>query len=148
MSRVHSLFKTIYMKTEIKIMAAFLAAAMCADNVCGRDEEEMLVQIAESYEVPATELLEHVHVWTKKFQDLTNEQRLNCLSLQGIDVPAAEKSLIFDCVLDILMSDSVLTRSEVDFMLSVAEQLCIRPVDAVLLLADYIRDCTALAIEY
>ena len=136
------------MKTEIKTMAAFLAAAICADGVCDLNEEEMLVQIAENYELPATELQEAVSAWSDKFEGLTHEERMNCLSLQGIDVPAAEKSIVFDCVLEILMADSVLNRSEVNFMLGVAEQLCITMADAVLLLADYIRHYPELSVEY
>ena len=143
-SSIHILF----MKTDIKIIAAFLAAAMCADGVCDLNEEEMLVSIAESYELPATELQEAVRVWTDKFEGLSHEERMNSLSLQGIDVPAAEKPIVFDCVLEILMADSILNRSEVNFMLAVAEQLCIFPADAVLLLADYIRHCPELSVEY
>ena len=136
------------MKTEIKTLAAFLAAAMCADGVCDLNEEQVLEQIADDYDLDKVNLKAAVKDWTHQIEVMTHEQLAQVLAQHGADIVADERSIVFDCVLTIIMADSTLTRAEVNLMIAMAGHLHIALADAVLLLSDFVRHDPEVVVEY
>ena len=136
------------MKTNLNTIAAFLAAAIWADGVYDLTEKDIVDQVAEVYNLQSEELHAAVNTWIDKLESMSEDEVNEELSILGVDVPEDEKGILFECVLEIVLADSKLTHSEVATLLAVADLLCVEQADAVLLLADMIKEAEDIEVAY
>ena len=135
------------MKTSIENIATFLAAAIMADGKYDEAEKIALGEIAEAFELKEDELVNAVDAEIANQGKLTVKNLKEHLCVASTNVDGEENMYIFEAVLELILVDGVLTAEEVDVMFSVADVLAISQADAVLMLADMVKEEPELEIK-
>lgn len=128
------------MKTQNKDIAKFVATAIWADGVYEETEKECLSNIAEALEIEEKEFIKCVESEFEFIKDKDEDSVNKLLKETGKNIFDEEKWLVYEAVLEILLSDNTLTKEEVANMLAIAEALDFNKETAILLLADMIKD--------
>lgn len=128
------------MKTQNKDIAKFVATAIWADGVYEEAEKECLSNIAEALEIEEKEFIKCVESEFEFIKDKDEDSVNKLLKETGKNIFNEEKWLVYEAVLEILLSDNTLTKEEVANMLAIAEALDFNKETAILLLADMIKD--------
>lgn len=126
------------MKVTIDDFAALLAAAIWADGVYAEAEKITLEEIADAFELNADELKAAVEGELEIIKDFDDAKMQEYLSHAGAGVEREESMLVFEAIMQLLLSDGVLCREEVRNLLVAASILDIDTEDVVLLVADMI----------
>lgn len=126
------------MKVTIDDFAALLAAAIWADGVYAEAEKITLEEIADAFELNADELKAAVEGELEIIKDFDDAKMQEYLSHAGAGVEREESMLVFEAIMQLLLSDGVLCREEVRNLLVAASVLDIDTEDVVLLVADMI----------
>lgn len=126
------------MKVTIDDFAALLAAAIWADGVYAEAETITLEEIADAFELNADELKAAVEGELEIIKDFDDAKMQEYLSHAGAGVEREESMLVFEAIMQLLLSDGVLCREEVRNLLVAASVLDIDTEDVVLLVADMI----------
>ncbi len=126
------------MKVTMDDFAALLAAAIWADGVYAEAETITLEEIADAFELNADDLKAAVEGELEIIKDFDDAKMQEYLSHAGAGVEREESMLVFEAIMQLLLSDGVLCREEVRNLLVAASVLDIDTEDVVLLVADMI----------
>lgn len=136
------------MKTSIENVAKFLASAIVADDKFDEAERIALAEIAEALDFDTNNLVASVETEVKALINLNPAKLKEALCVASTEVAEGENNLIFEALLEMVLVDGVLTAQEVDILLETADLLAIAQSDAVLMLADMVKEESELKIEF
>ena len=136
------------MNTKLTNIAQLVASAIWADGEYDEAEKIAVTEIAEALEFDAAEFNTTIDAEIEKVKALSDEEIGQYVigAAEGIDEEEAE--IVFEAVLQMIISDNVLASAEVSTALAIAEALDIEQETAVLLLADLIKSEPELEIEF
>lgn len=136
------------MNTKLTNIAQLIASAIWADGEYDEAEKIAVTEIAEALEFDAAEFNTAIDVEIEKVKALSDEEIGQYVigAAEGVDEEEAE--IVFEAVLQMIISDNVLASAEVSTALAIAEALDIEQETAVLLLADLIKSEPELEIEF
>ncbi|MGM9844650.1 MAG: TerB family tellurite resistance protein [Muribaculaceae bacterium] len=136
------------MKTKLNSLAALLSAAVWADGEYVEAEKEAVAEVADALEIAPEELEAAVSTEVSKISGMEEEALSEYLLDAGEAVDESEAGLVFEALLQVVLADSELSRSEVSTLLSVAEAIGIEAEDAVLMLADMVKTEEDIEIDF
>lgn len=126
------------MNTKIDNVAKFMAAAIMADGNYDNAEKIALEEIAEVMEYNTDEFIATVET---EIKGLSNDKKLKeTLCVASTEVVDGENYVIFESLLELVLVDGILTTSEVENLLEAADLLAIPQAEAVLMLADMVKE--------
>ena len=128
------------MKTKIENIATIIAAAIWADGEYDPAEEVTVEEIAEALELDLETFKAEVDNQVKEFEKMSGEQANSILIKAAGDIEDEEIGIVFEAAMQMFLADGELSRSEVSNLLVVAEALGIETEDAILLLADMVKE--------
>ena len=126
--------------------AALLAAAIWADGVYAEAEKNTLDEIAGAFELNAEDLKATVEIELEKIKDFDYDQMQEYVAHAGTGVEREEGMLVFKTIMQLVFSDGVLCREEIENLLFVATVLDIDTEDVVLLVADMVNSATDITV--
>ena len=127
------------MKTSIENIAAVIATAIWADGVYDPAEEITVEEIAEALELDEKAFKAAVDKHVKALEKMSDNQANAALKDAAEAVDDEEIGIVFEAAMQMLLSDSELSRAEVSNLLVIAEALGIEEEDAILMLADMVK---------
>lgn len=136
------------MKTKLNSLAALLSAAVWADGEYVEAEKEAVAEVADALEIAPEELEAAVSTEVSKISGMDEEALSEYLLDAGEAVDESEAGIVFEALLQVVLADSELSRSEVSTLLSVAEAIGIEVEDAVLMLADMVKTEEDIEIDF
>ena len=126
------------MNTRIDNVAKFMAAAIMADGNYDNAEKIALEEIAEVMEFNTDEFIANVET---EIKGLSNDKKLKeTLCVASTEVTDGENYIIFESLLELVLVDGILSSSEVEQLLEAADLLAIPQAEAVLMLADMVKE--------
>lgn len=133
------------MKTDVKILSSFLAAAVWADGEYNEFEKEFVNDLAEELELPtlATSLEKEI----KATEKLTEEQLADLLDAATKKVAEGEAEGILSLCLQMMCADAYLAQDEVDNFFAFAEILGVDDDAAQAILDEFVDEEEDLIIE-
>lgn len=136
------------MKTNIQNIAAIISTAIWADGAYDPAEKVTVEEIAEALELDLDAFKAEVEKQLKKVEGLSEEEANALLqdAAQGVDDD--EIGIVFEAAMQMLLCDGVLSRDEVTNLLAIADALGIAAEDAILLLADMVKEEEELEIDF
>lgn len=134
------------MKVTMEDFAALLAAAIWADGVYAEAEKNTLDEIAGAFELNAEDLKATVEIELEKIKDFDYDQMQEYVAHAGTGVEREEGMLVFKTIMQLVFSDGVLCREEIENLLFVATVLDIDTEDVVLLVADMVNSATDITV--
>lgn len=114
------------MKTNVKDLAQFIAAAIWADGEYGDEEKALLKEVEDGLSLSVKDVEKVI----KDFDSLSEEQVSDALISAGKKVDASEKNSILDLVLQFIISDGVVTATEMSNYYAIASILGVSDADA------------------
>lgn len=135
------------MNTNIKDIAFFVATAIWADEVYDEAEKESLSNIADALEINEDVFIKDVEEILNDIKDKEEDYVNNKLVEVGKNIASEEKWMIFEALLEIILADNKLTKEEVSNLLAMAEALNLETEQAILLLADMVKNEEDMEIE-
>lgn len=136
------------MKTSIENIAAIIAAAIWADGVYDPAEEITVEEIAEALELDEAKFKAEVDKQVKALEKMSDNQANAALKDAAEAVDDEEIGIVFEAAMQMLLADSELSRAEVSNLLVIAEALGIEDEDAILMLADMVKEEKDLSINF
>lgn len=136
------------MKTDIKHLAAFVATAIWADGEYDEAEKIVLEEIAEAFELNEAEFVAAVEAALDEINDKSEEEVNDYILSHSAEVDDEEAPLIYEAALQVVLVDGVLGADEVSNLLSIASVLGMEDEEAVLLLADMVKNEPELEVEF
>ena len=136
------------MKTTIEQLAALLASIAWVDEEYDDVDKIAIDEIAEAFKLKAEALNTAVEQEVEKLAKLSEEDFAEYCVAAAQDIPQAEREQVYQAVLSLALSDSILSIDEVNLLLIIAEALEIAPEQAVLYLVDLVKEDPELEIEY
>lgn len=136
------------MKTNIETLAGLLAASIWSDGIYDETERIVLSEIADALEIAEDELAKAVDSKLAEIQDSSEDEVNARLNVWGKAVDASEKLVVFETILQMMLSDGTVAREEVDNLLAVAEIMGIDNTEAVLLLLDMVNSEEDMHVEF
>ena len=128
------------MKTDIKNLAAFLAAAIWADGEYDEAEKIVLGEIADAMELCKDSLTTETEAAIAEFQQMDEDKVNEYLIEKSAEVDEEEAPLVYMAVMQIVTTDGILAVEEVEILLSIASSLGIEESYAMLLLIDLVKE--------
>lgn len=128
------------MKTKLENIANVIASAIWADGVYEETEKITVEEIADALELDEAKFITAVDNQVAALEKMT-ENQVNAALLdaaEGID--DQEIGIVFEAALQILIADNELTHAEISNMLVIADALGIATEDAILMLADLVKE--------
>lgn len=126
------------MKTNNKNIAAFVAAAIWADEVYDEAEKIAVEEIAESLKLEG--FAADVEAELAKVEKMDGQAVADYLVEAGEGVDDEEIAFVFEAVLQIVLCDGVLAYSEARNLLTVADALGLEHEYALLMVADMMKE--------
>lgn len=136
------------MKTDLLKIAQVIASAIWADGEYDEAEKLTVNEIADALELDAAQFNEAVNSEIESIKNLTEEELSQYILDAAEGVDEEELELVFEAVLQMIISDNVLSTSEISIALAIADALSIEQEVAVLLLADLVKSEPELEIEF
>lgn len=136
------------MKTDLLKIAQVIASAIWADGEYDEAEKLTVNEIADALELDAAQFSEAVNSEIESIKNLTEEELSQYILDAAEGVDEEELELVFEAVLQMIISDNVLSTSEISIALAIADALSIEQEVAVLLLADLVKSEPELEIEF
>lgn len=128
------------MKTKIEDIATIVAAAVWADGEFAEAEQIVVAEVAKAIETDEKKFVASIEKLAKDFND-KSEDDINALLQKAADgVDDDEVAGVLEIALQVILSDGVLSHDEVANYLAIAEALQVDEADAVLMLADAVKD--------
>ena len=128
------------MNTSIENVAKFLASAIMADGNYDKAEKIALEEIADVMKFNAEELIANVETEVKCIKGLNEKKLKETLCVASTEVAENENVIIFESLLELVLVDGILTTTEVETLLEAADLLAIPQAEAVLMLADMVKE--------
>ena len=136
------------MNTKLTNIAQIIASAIWADGEYDEAEKVATEEIADALEYDVAQFNEAISAEIAKIKDLSEEEVADYIIKACEGVEEEETEIVFEAVLQMIISDNVLASAEVSTALAIAEALDIEQETAVLLLADLIKSEPELEIEF
>ena len=136
------------MNTKMINIAQLLAATIWADGEYDEAEKIAVGEIAEALEFDGAEFESTVNAEIEKIAALDEEGITNYIidAAEGVDEEEAE--MVYEVVLQIIISDNVIGPAEVATATAIAEALDIEQEIAILLLLDMVKSEPELEIDF
>lgn len=131
------------MKTNRKILAQFIAAAIWADGEYADEEKDMLKEVEEALSLPVQEVEKVIN----DFSSMNEAQVSDALVAAAKDVDASEKNSVLDIVLQFIISDGVVTSDEMRNYYVIASILGVSDEDTDALFDQAVEEYEDLVIE-
>ncbi len=135
------------MKTKIENIATIIASAIWADGVYDEAEKITVEEIADALELDLSAFKSAIDEQIKALDKMSANQTNAALQDAAEAVDDEEIGIVFEAALQMLLADGELSRSEVSNMLVIAEALGIEHEDAILMLADLVKEESDLSIN-
>lgn len=135
------------MKTDIKHLAAIAATAIWADGEYDEAEKIALEEIAEAFELDVEQFTAAVEAAVAEVEAMDEEQVNAYILDHSAEIDDDEAVLAYEAALQIVLVDGVLGAAEVANLLSIASALGLDDEQAVLLLADMVKQESDLTVE-
>ena len=136
------------MKTSIENISKFIAIAIMADGKYDEAEKIALEEIADAFGFKADALISSVETEINTIAKLSEVKMKEYLCIASTEVADNENNLIIEALLEIVLVDGVLAADEVNTLFTVADLLAIPQTDAVLMLADMVKEEPELSIKF
>ena len=133
------------MKTDVKILSSFLAAAVWADGEYDEFEKEFVNDLAEELELPT--LVASLEKEIKATEKLTEEQLADYLETAAKGVAKGETEGILSLCLQMMCADAYLAQDEMDNFFAFAEILGVDDDAAQAILDEFVDEEEGLIIE-
>ena len=128
------------MNTPIEKLTTIIASAIWADGVYDEAEAVTVEEIAEALELDEASFKAAIDTEIATLQTLSDEEVDNRLFAAAQAVEDEEIGIVFQSAMQIIISDNELCRPEVNNLLVLADALGIEDEDAVLMIADLVKD--------
>lgn len=135
------------MKTEINKVAAFIATAIWADGEYDEAEKETVSEIADALGFNEDEFSAAINKCIEEIKPMDEEAVNKYLIENAVDVDEEDACIIFEAALEMVLVDGVLGSDEVGNLLAMADAVGIETEQAVLMLADMVKDEPDLVVE-
>ncbi|MCQ2317431.1 MAG: hypothetical protein MJZ90_00720 [Bacteroidales bacterium] len=135
------------MKTNIENIATIIAAAIWADGEYDEAEKVTVEEIADALELDLSAFKSAIDKQIKALDKMSANQTNAALQDAADAVDDEEIGIVFEAALQMLLADSELSRSEVSNMLVISDALGIEHEDAILMLADLVKEESDLSIN-
>ncbi|MCQ2229373.1 MAG: TerB family tellurite resistance protein [Bacteroidales bacterium] len=135
------------MKTNVKDIAAILATAIYADGVFDEAEEIALGEIQEALELNKDEFEAAMNEAIENVDKLDEEAATEFLQNAAAAVADDEIGPMFEAALQLVLADGIIKRDEVATLLVISDALGIEDADAVLLIADFVKEEADVTVE-
>ena len=135
------------MKTNIENIATIIAAAIWADGEYDEAEKVTVEEIADALELDLSAFKSAIDKQIKALDKMSANQTNAALQDAAEAVDDEEIGIVFEAALQMFLADSELSRSEVSNMLVIADALGIEHEDAILMLADLVKEESDLSIN-
>lgn len=135
------------MKSNIKHLAAVIATAIWADGVYDEAEKIVIEEIADAFELNEAEFKQAVEAALAEIENKSEEEVEEYILAHSAEIEDEEVVLVYEAVLQALLVDGVISKDEVNNLLSIASALGIDDEEAVLLLLDLVKEQPELEIE-
>lgn len=133
------------MKTDIKILSSFLAAAVWADGEYDEFEKDLVDDLAEELELP--KLAETLDKEIKATEKMNEDELANYLEKAAVKVAKGEGDGILTLCLQLMCADAYLAQDEMDNFFAFAEILGVSDEAAQAILDEFVEEEDALIIE-
>lgn len=133
------------MKTNSKVLASFLAAAVWADGEYNEYEKELVAEIGEVLEVST--LSKDLDTAIAATENISEEELSSVLEAASKEVNKQEKEGILTLCLQMLCADAFLSEEEVENFFAFADILGIEDETAQTILDEFINEEEDLIIE-
>lgn len=135
------------MKTELNKVAAFIATAIWADGEYDEAERITVSEIADALGFKENDFSAAIDKCIDEIKPMDEEAINKYLIDNAVDIDEEDANIIFEAALEMVLVDGVLSPDEVSNLLSMAEAIGIEPEQAVLMLADMVKDEPDLKVE-
>lgn len=135
------------MKTEMNKVAAFIATAIWADGEYDEAEKETVSEIADALGFNEDEFSAAIDKCIEEIKPMDEEAVNNYLIENAVEVDEEDACIIFEAALEMVLVDGVLGPDEVGNLLAMADAVGIETEQAVLMLADMVKDEPELVVE-
>lgn len=135
------------MKTELNKVAAFIATAIWADGEYDEAERITVSEIADALGFKENDFSAAIDKCIDEIKPMDEEAINKYLIDNAVDIDEEDTNIIFEAALEMVLVDGVLSPDEVSNLLSMAEAIGIEPEQAVLMLADMVKDEPELKVE-
>lgn len=133
------------MKTNSKVLASFLAAAVWADGEYNEYEKELVAEIGEVLEVST--LSKDLETAIAATENISEEELASVLEAASKEVNKQEKEGVLTLCLQMLCADAFLSEEEVENFFAFADILGIEDETAQTILDEFINEEEDLIIE-
>ncbi|MBO5719341.1 MAG: hypothetical protein J6R71_06960 [Bacteroidales bacterium] len=133
------------MKTDSKVLASFLAAAVWADGEYNEYEKELVAEIGEVLEVST--LSKDLETAIAATENISEEELSSVLEAASKEVNKQEKEGVLTLCLQMLCADAYLSEEEVENFFAFADILGIEDETAQTILDEFINEEEDLIIE-
>lgn len=134
------------MKTNIQNIAAFIAAAIWADEVYDEAEKVAVAEIEEALETEGLDAAVVAEI--EKLKGLDGQAVADYLVKAGEGVDDEEIAHVFEAVMQILLADGTLSYTEAVNLFVAADALGLEHEYALLMIADMIKEEPELEVEF
>lgn len=134
------------MKTNIQNIAAFIAAAIWADEVYDEAEKIAVAEIEEALELEGLDAAVVAEI--EKIKGVDGQAVSNYLVEAAEGVDDEEIAHVFEAVMQIVLSDGTLSYTEAANLFVAADALGLEHEFALLMIADMIKDEPELEVEF
>lgn len=136
------------MNTKMINIAQLLAATIWADGEYDEAEKIAVNEIADALEYDEAEFNAAIDAEIAKVTELDEEAIGNYIVDAAEAIDAEEAEMIFEVVLQLIISDNVISPSEISTAIAIAEALEIETEMAILLLLDMVKTEPELEIDF
>lgn len=136
------------MNSKLTNIAQLLAATIWADGEYDEAEKIAVTEIADALEYDVTEFNAVVDAEIAKVKKLEAEGIGNYIVDAAEAIDAEETEMIFEVVLQLIISDNVVGPAEISMAMAIAEALDIDTEMAILLLLDMVKTEPELEIDF
>ena len=136
------------MKTDIRVFASFMAAAIWADEEYQEAEKEAVKEVAEALEFKEDDFVKAVDEELAKIKKLSAEKATEYLDAAAAKVNDEEVGIVMEAFLQIVISDNVLSYDEMTNILAAADALDMEHQFVMLMLADLVKAEPELEIDF
>lgn len=136
------------MNSKLSNIAQLLAATIWADGEYDEAEKIAVNEIADALEYDEAEFNATIDAEIAKVTELDEEAIGNYIVDAAEAIDAEEAEMIFEVVLQLIISDNVISPSEISTAIAIAEALEIETEMAILLLLDMVKTEPELEIDF
>lgn len=135
-------------KSNEEAVAKFLGAAVWADGVFDEAEKVACEEIADALEINAIKFSALVDKTHRELDKLDEDKLNEYLVDAAVDIDEDDVEYVFECALQLVLSDGILMKEEVENLMSIADALGIEDSHAILMLCDMIKEEPDMTVEF